>query len=280
MANFDLPLAKIPKLESLERSYAENKVEEELKALFIRIFSEKLSAQTYDMNVSGAAHLGSFDYVRKVVNSDGLSLLQGDREEAATRYLYRAWKSRDVNGRGTYFLRTYLQMLFPNLCEVAQLWQEKDAPYPYALHSALDIDVMDGQYVIDPETHWLTSRLEIALDLTVATRSITTLTNIFRSILPARIVPQFHFWLIFDTSIDYDIDTLLYMDKRVNDDFDWGVLYLWEPDDPEVWYLGAYEEPDEAVHLEAWRIDGDIAVVKDAEMTSPMPTMECTITAA
>lgn len=275
MANFDLPLAETPKLTALEQSYAVDDIERELKALFLRLFRELLADTAYDVNVTGAAHLGSFDFIRKVVNADGLAILQGDREEEATRYLYRAWKSRDVNGRGTFFLRTYLQMLFPNLCEVAQLWQVKDEPYPFGLHSALDTDVKEGLYVISPETHWLTSRVEIALDLTVATRSITTLTNIFRAILPARLVPQFHFWLIFDTSIEASIVTDLLMQKYSTDDFDWGPLILWNIGDKELWYLENDEE--QAIPLIGWRIEGSANLQKAFSAQVPSPSMDVVI---
>ena len=109
--SLDFSNAQLPRLLPLENSYTENEVEADLKRLFLDLFDSTLAADVFDVNVLGAAHLGSFDMVRKAVNADGLVLMQGDREEAATRYLYRAWKSGDVQGRGLHFLRTYLQML-------------------------------------------------------------------------------------------------------------------------------------------------------------------------
>ena len=107
--SLDFSNAQLPRLLPLEASFSENDVEADLKQMFLDIFGSTLAADVFDVNVLGAAHLGSFDLVRKAVNTDGLVLLQGDREEAATRYLYRAWKSGDVQGRGLHFLRTYLQ---------------------------------------------------------------------------------------------------------------------------------------------------------------------------
>lgn len=105
-----------------------------MKSLTLELL-DLMSAGTFDASVMGAPHLGSFDLVRKTVNRDGLVLLPGEREEAATRYLYRAWKSGDIQKRGLHFLRTYLQMLFPNACEVNQLWHSDQYEYPTALFS-------------------------------------------------------------------------------------------------------------------------------------------------
>ena len=90
--SLDFSNAQLPRLLPLEASFSENDVEADLKHMFLDIFGSTLAADVFDVNVLGAAHLGSFDLVRKAVNTDGLVLLQGDREEAATRYLYRAWK--------------------------------------------------------------------------------------------------------------------------------------------------------------------------------------------
>ena len=220
---FDFKNAVPPELKPLAKSYTADDAEKELKQLFLDLFQQKLAETAYDVNVTGAAHLGSLEAVRKSVNWDGLALLSGqeENEEPAMRYLYRAWQSRDVQGRGMHFLRTYLQLILPNLCKVEQMWQDKDKPYPHGLHSRLDEDV-----VIDPETMYLTSRLQIALDLTVSTRSITKLTNIFRSILPARLIPQFLFWIIFDVELHYGVSTQLLMQKLSEAKFMWCGRYV------------------------------------------------------
>lgn len=129
----DFPNAQLPSLAPLAASFAENDVEDELKQLLLDVFRSALAEDTFDTNVLGAAHLGSFDLVKQAVNSDGLVLLPGEREEPSTRYLYRAWKSGNNQGRGLHFLRTYLQMLYPGIGEAVQLWHKKDQPYPTAL---------------------------------------------------------------------------------------------------------------------------------------------------
>lgn len=145
---FDLPDTRLIELLPLKESFVQNDIEDELRNLTLDLFNEKLADLTFDVNVAGNAHLGSFDLVRKSITFDGLTLLRGDREECAARYVYRAWKSGDVQGRGLHFIRTYLQTLFPNLTKVTQLWHKKDVEYPNGLESPLD----GPDVVIDPET--------------------------------------------------------------------------------------------------------------------------------
>lgn len=220
--SLDFQNAQLPRLIPLEGSFAENEIEADLKKLFLDLFGTCLASDSFDANVLGAAHLGSLDLVRKAVNTDGLVLLQGDREEAATRYLYRAWKSGDVQGRGLHFLRTYLQMLFPNGCEVHQLVHEHGHEYPtmlhrltpgYSMHTYLlgERDVfVDGTWFLDTHYYhadesmtadeinmfelYLTSRIEISLDLNVSPRDIAWIGAVIGNVIPARLVPEFRFW--------------------------------------------------------------------------------------
>lgn len=273
--SMDFKNARLPELRPLQGSFTQNKTEAEVKQLALDLFQKTLAEKTFDVNVIGAAHLGSLDSVRKSVNWDGLALLPGTEgdEGAAMRYLYRAWQSRDVQGRGMHFLRSYLQLLFPNLCRVEQMWQEKDTAYPHGLHSAID-----PEDVIDPETMYLTSRVLIALDLTVSTRSITQLTNIFRSILPARLVPQFLFWIIFGVKIDYKVETHLLMQKESEARLLWCVRRV--TDNPKrKWKLGKNAELATApklarcylrTHLDA-QITWEGVVFREARFVSARP---------
>lgn len=264
MADYDFPkTAEPPHLASLAQSYAVDQREAELRDLFIKVFRSTLSTRAFDVILSGCAHLGSFDSVRKAINADGLTILQGDREEYATRYLYRAWQARDVNGRGLHFLRTYLQLLYPNQCRVAQLWQAKDKPYTTDMHSPLEI--MDGgaAWVPDPEKYWLTSRLEIALDMSVENRTITTLANIFRSIVPARLVPQFRFWLRFEASLSYSATWWMNLYKHSDSRLRYcGRVITSRPD--AMWKLGKNGDPN-APKLKQCRVRSSAALVKKSE---------------
>lgn len=261
----DFSNAQLPRLLPLERSHAENAVEAGLKQLLIDLFKDRLAHKAFDANVLGAAHLGSFDLVRRAVNNDGLVLLQGDREEAATRYLYRAWKSGDVQGRGLHFLRTYLQMLFPGLCQVDQLWHDKALTYPTGLSSiqpkfswwlhqvgepGLKLDGSWGlgrripgasegrsERAINPDQMYLTSRVEIALDFSASVRSIADLMHIIRSVIPARLVPVFRFWLSLSLHVAILASARLAMQKSAHMRYAWRGRVISDSDDAR-WVLG------------------------------------------
>lgn len=250
----------------LAHSGATTTVEAELKALFIELFKSALAQRMFDVNTLGAAHLGSLDLVRRAINADGLVLMQGDRQEAATRYLYRAWKSGDVQGRGLHFLRTYLQLLFPGMCQVEQLWHDKALPYPTGLRSSkprfawwlhypgepglkLDGSWKLGQRIPDadpsranstpnPETMYLTSRVEIMLDLSATTRSMSSLMHIIRSVIPARLVPTFRFWLFIPLSVSVQASsTQTRIQKMAHMRYPWPGRVISEKEDAR-WNLG------------------------------------------
>ena len=252
MSSFDFRLAELPEAAPLQHSAAVTQIERELKDLFVELFA-MVGKDTFDAGVLGAAHLGSFDLVRKMVNHDGLVLLRGAREESATRYLYRAWKSGDVQKRGLHFVRTYLQLLFPGEASVRQMWHDKRYPYgsafisneprdPYWFHFLgeaglkLDGDWKVGRpllsdqpeaplYMPDEENLFLTSRIEILLGLEALAsgenqleggrRSATSgLLDVVRAVIPARLVPVFRFWLRFVLSVQVRTSGSLLMQKN------------------------------------------------------------------
>jgi len=181
----DFPSAQRPILAPLQHSFAENEVEAQLKTLFIDVFQQHLAVDVFDANVAGMAHLGSFERLRRSINHDGLVLIQNDGQQAATRYLYRAWQARNRNGRGLHFLRTYLQMLYPNQWAVEPLWQHKDWPYPHHLHAS----------PIDKKQWWLTSRIRILLYWGARAHEIAKMVGIIQAVIPARLLPEFKYLL-------------------------------------------------------------------------------------
>ncbi|HZX81369.1 MAG TPA: hypothetical protein VFE72_10500 [Lysobacter sp.] len=282
---FDFPNAQLPRLLPLEASFAENEVEAELKALFLSIFDSMLAPAMFDVNVLGTPHLGSSELVRRAVNMDGLMLLQGDREEAATRYLYRAWKSGNTQGRGLHFLRTYLQLLFPNQCRVEQLWQAREAEYPeggfgtrpgtYVRYPALDgqynldgswgvgsaIESSDGgedvPFADDELDYWLTSRVMIAMSFESDTQSVRKLASVIGSVLPARLVPVFRFWLKHVVEMRIGGSSGMRISKSVTTSLG-GLTQLYVTDNTErQFFLGLNEEPRAAEKLVVAGISGD-----------------------
>ena len=74
--SFDLPDAKLPDLRALQNSWVENDpLAAEMNQLTVQLFKDSLAEQTFDINVLGVPHLGSFSLVRRAVNADGLALL-------------------------------------------------------------------------------------------------------------------------------------------------------------------------------------------------------------
>lgn len=192
---FDFQNAQTPQLTPLRYSFAVDDIENELRNLFIDLFDAYLGSDAFDVNVLGMAHLGTLDLVRKSVNADGLVLLPGDREEPATRYVYRAWKSRNKQGRGLYFLRTYLQALFPGAWGVQQQMQLNAQPYPTAL--------TDRSIAENDADKYLTSRLHIKFDATEVA-DVSSLQPVISAILPARFIPKLIVVLYTETQLRID----------------------------------------------------------------------------
>ena len=135
------PEVRRPVMLPLVNSFARNDVDAQSKQHFIDLFYDLQSVDFWDAMVLGSAHLGTFNLIRRSVNADGLSLLQDSVNLCAARYLYRAWKSQNNQGRGLHFLRTYLQMLFPGRWEIYQLWHQCSVSVPHMLgehHLMLD----------------------------------------------------------------------------------------------------------------------------------------------
>ena len=204
--------APSPKLVPLEKSGAITEYESQLKSLALDLWSGLLADRSADIGVLGAPHLGSFSLVQRELNSDGLILIKSDNEEGLTRYLYKAFRSGKLGGRGLHFLRTYLQMLYPNAWEIEQVWCTVDDTYPnstaindyWAPHLNDPDPRLDGTWQLSAVVPWRTpgslsdrdyqyqtSRVIVYLDYTdVDIREAGNMLSILRSIVPAKIVPQ------------------------------------------------------------------------------------------
>lgn len=175
-------------LKPLQHSWEANDLEADIKAITLQLFEQFLRAQSDEINVYGAPHLGSFALVERNVSRDGLTVLrQGD--ESPMRYLFKAWRYRNPR-RGFHFLRTYLTVLFGTVHQVDQLWQKKSFPYPTALKSGEEMG-WDGESESD---YYLTSRVRVDLDTDLVPdrvlRSLRT-TVAARFLLDVRIRKQF-----------------------------------------------------------------------------------------
>lgn len=147
-----------PALEPIQASHEADELEAQFKQMTMEVFQESIRFLEREINVFGAPHLGSFEQVERWVKADGLAMVRGEDEDSM-RYLFKAWRGQNPK-RGLHFLRTYLQLLWPNGWSVSQLWQKKTAPYPLAL--ATKDDFADG---VDPaQTHYLTSRVNVDIE--------------------------------------------------------------------------------------------------------------------
>lgn len=169
-------------------------IEAELKQIFLDLFATYLRASERDLNVYGAAHLGSLDLLTKRIKEDGLAVFGDDTNAVA--YLYRAWNFRNPK-RGMIFLRTYLQLLWPNGFAVDQLWQQKGVPYPTALSTREQITDPN------PETnYYLTSRVRISIDDASETGvSATRVLPALLAVLAARFLIELRVLKRFDDSL-------------------------------------------------------------------------------
>jgi hypothetical protein len=179
----DSIVKQLPQLTPLEKSFAVDDVEAQLKQMFIDLFNMHLAERAHDVNVLGMAHLGSLDLVRRIVSVDGLVFIPNNREEATTRRIYRAWKAGNAQGRGLHFLRAYLQLLFPNSWTIDQQMQAKAEPYPTALYPV--------QYTLNDADKYLTSRIKIWVSAqSTNAGSVSAIAKILKDIIPARLVPE------------------------------------------------------------------------------------------
>lgn len=183
MPSFDFQNAQAPALLPLSASFAENAEEQDLRDLVREVFADSLAADVFDASVVGASHLGTFDLVRRTVNQDGLVLLPGAHEEPSMRYLMRAWRACNGQGRGLHFLRLYLQLMFPGAYAIRQILQDKALPYPTAL------SYYDGGEI--PADKYLTSRIEVTIDIGSSTQSIGEIAACAQAVIPARFVVYF-----------------------------------------------------------------------------------------
>lgn len=158
-------------------------MEAQIKALTQDVFSEHVRPLERQLNVYGVPHLGDFSLIERCVKTDGLAMLRSNSQDNM-RYLFSAWRGQNPK-RGLHFLRTYLQLLWPNGWSVTQLWQDKSKPYPSALVAPTDAAALAAIR----QTHFLTSRLNVDVSTDAETGTgLASVARSLRSILPAKFV--------------------------------------------------------------------------------------------
>jgi hypothetical protein len=192
----------------------ERELDEALRGIVSQVFEATLRPKINDIDVYGMPHLGRFEVVERFVKRDGLTLLRIDDEERM-RYLFKAWKVKNSK-RGLHFLRTFLQLLYPNEWAADQMWQEKDKPYPLHLKTANEIKGKQTRY-------WLTSRVQVSIsDLVETGEYLLRVLPALRSVLGAKFVLMIAIMRRFVNSNDsgiglYGVANLSALDMRTVD---------------------------------------------------------------
>lgn len=163
-----------PGLEPLANSHTADDVEADMQAAFIEVFEALLRPAERRVNTYGAPHRADFGTIERFTKADGLAMDRGTNPEAYLAQLFRAWRAHNPK-RGTAFLRHYLQLLWPGLWSVAQLWQDPGKPYPSDMSE------------VEVPGWWLTSRIRVNLEIEDPAE-LARLVGSFRAVLAARFV--------------------------------------------------------------------------------------------
>lgn len=151
------------------------------KNVFLRVFKKMLWHRQRDLLHYGSPYLAQSALLTKFALNDGLSLMRADGDIDRLRYLFKAWRVKNPK-RGFHFLRTYLQMLYPDGFTIEQLWQETDKPYTTSLVNAEGVRRKNTP-------HWLTSRIKISItDISEDGQQILQYVSTIQSIIGARFV--------------------------------------------------------------------------------------------
>ncbi|BAW27469.1 hypothetical protein [Pseudomonas putida] len=142
----------------LQRSAAADDVEAEFKALFMKLFKDRLGDSVNDLAMYGMPHIGSIANIERYISADGLAVLRTTTVEQI-RYLFHAWRYNNPQ-RGTAFLSTYLNVLFGPVFTISQLWCHKNAIYPEECLAEYEVKSKGGNF----NDYYLTSRLRVDIE--------------------------------------------------------------------------------------------------------------------
>ena len=129
-------------------------LETELKEAFIEVFHSAFGEKLNQLSCYGSPHLiDDIALLKRFFLKEGLVLPKADIPLSSLKYLLKAWRSENQK-RGLHFLRTYLQLIYPNKHNINQLWQDSAKSYPNGLATE-----DEAKEIGSP--HWLTSRVSI-----------------------------------------------------------------------------------------------------------------------
>lgn len=163
-------------LAPLAASHEADQLEAELKAIFMQVFEGNLRPLERFINALGMPQHGPIDLVEQAIASEGLAIYSVAASGGAGSYLLRSWRAHNPK-RGLHLLKAYLQLMWPNVWTVSQMWQQNGLPYPTALSP------------VDGGNHFLTSRVHVSLPSRATTGAdLQAISSGLRAALPARMV--------------------------------------------------------------------------------------------
>lgn len=147
---------------------------------------EMISGRVADLRDYGAPVLGSRNVLERMSKHDGLAVLVRSASETDTelttaimRAIYASWVGLGSE-RGLGFLEFVLQMIWPDAWTLRRLWHTIDGQYPrFLTHDPYNQD-----------DFFLTSRIQILLDDSIARTELSELAPVLRRLVPANIVPS------------------------------------------------------------------------------------------
>lgn len=147
---------------------------------------EMISGRVADLRDYGAPVLGSRNVLERMSKHDGLAVLVRSASETDTelttaimRAIYASWVGLGSE-RGLGFLEFVLQMIWPDAWTLRRLWHTIEGQYPrFLTHDPYNQD-----------DFFLTSRIQILLDDSIARTELSELAPILRRLVPANIVPS------------------------------------------------------------------------------------------
>ncbi len=165
----------------LAASYNDGDFGEQLKQLSTDLFIQLLGKKTNRVNLSAIPWLADVDLLRQLLHKDGISLLTSTADERRIKHLYKAWVSKNGQGRGLHLLRLFLNLMYVQTGKateitVTQLANSVSRPYPTALKKELT----SGSF--------LTSRILIEMTLTSDSYSVSQISESIKAITSSRFV--------------------------------------------------------------------------------------------
>lgn len=161
-------------------------LEIDIRESFREVFEQMLGDSVHGLLHYGSPHLFKQQpLLKKFYLADGLSLPKANTEIGYLQYLMKAWRVKNQK-RGFHFLRTYLQILYPNEFKIEQLWQESGKAYPSVLRN-------EEEAKASGKPHWRTSRVRITVsDERETGASLAMYHPTFQAILGARFLIELY----------------------------------------------------------------------------------------